>query len=520
MPLSGPPLPAPVDGAQILDVGMARDPAATALLSLETSWTWQELADDSSRLAGNLLSLGLAPGDRVATLMPNRCALIVFYLACIRAGLTVCPLNYRATPMEIDRALEACGAALLFAHRERAADLSASTQVGQLPYGVVGYGQGSLSGLRFEQIIDTTPKIETLPEADPARPAFVFFTACGSGRLRGVVHSPQSVGWGMASVVAGYGCTAEDTFLTASSLGHHGGIMHALGCLSAGARVAVARNVDADELLPLLRGERPTLAWMMPSALFRLVRDHEATAKDFASIRLLACGGDRAPLQMERDFETLTGLTLRETYGMSEFSCATVNLPGRQNRPGSIGTLMPGFRAEIRDEAGQALPAGREGRLWIKSPTMMQGYWQDPEATAAVLQDGWLDTGDRMLADAEGYLWFAGRRRQVVVHDDSTIAPQVVEGALIEHPSVARAGVVGVHDLLHGESVRAFVILEGAGETPTEQELIAFARARLGYRAPEQIVFLRDLPLDASGTTDRALLKQIAEAGIHGAPAA
>ena len=151
------------------------------------------------------------------------------------------------------------------------------------------------------------------------------------------------------------------------------------------------------------------------------------------------------------------------------------------------------------------------GRLWLRSRATMIGYWNRPDATATVLVEGWLDTGDVMSRDKDGYLWFAGRKKQIIVHDGSNISPQDVEGALLEHPAVAAAGVVGIHNLAHGENVRAYITLHEGIEIPGAGELIAFARERIGYKAPEEVVFLDEMPLTPVGKTDRATLKKMAD---------
>ena len=122
-----------------------------------------------------------------------------------------------------------------------------------------------------------------------------------------------------------------------------------------------------------------------------------------------------------------------------------------------------------------------------------------------------------MRVDEEGYFSFRGRKKQIIVHDGSNIYPQEVEGALVEHPDVASAGVIGIHDLVHGERVRAYISLTGGTERPTRQELVQFARARVGYKAPEEIVILDEMPLTASGKMDRTKLKRIAEGNLHAA---
>ena len=153
---------------------------------------------------------------------------------------------------------------------------------------------------------------------------------------------------------------------------------------------------------------------------------------------------------------------------MTEIGIAAINPPSGENRIGSIGKLCPGFEMSLRDDAGAEVPVGTPGRLWIRSPTNTIGYWQNPEATAETIVDGWLDTGDVMRVDADGYLWFCGRKKQIIVHDGSNICPQEVEEALQEHPAIEAAGVIGIHDLVHGENVRAYVTLK-ARRLPTHQ---------------------------------------------------
>ncbi len=159
------------------------------------------------------------------------------------------------------------------------------------------------------------------------------------------------------------------------------------------------------------------------------------------------------------------------------------------------------------------MPKGVDGRLWIRSNGNMVGYWNDPEETAETVVDGWLDTGDVMSADEDGYLWFHGRQKQIIIHDGSNVCPQEVEAALLEHEAVSSAGVVGVQSPLHGENVRAYVTLEATAATPTVQDLIRFARARVGYKAPEEIIVLEEMPLNATGKVDRVTLKRQAAEG-------
>ena len=166
------------------------------------------------------------------------------------------------------------------------------------------------------------------------------------------------------------------------------------------------------------------------------------------------------------------------------------------------GTSVSGFR---RGRPNNPASFGR----WTCSRTA-----DDPAATEAAFSNGWLDSGDVMRVDDDGYFFFRGRKKQIIVHDASNICPQEVEDALLAHPSVASAGVIGIHDLVHGENVRAYITLTEGTERPASQELIQFARARIGYKAPEEIVVLGKMPLTATGKLDRTHLKQMAEANL------
>lgn len=517
MPISGPPLERPIVLAKVLERGLAANPEAAALRLLDRAWSWRELEMASTRLACHYLALGLAAGDRVASLLPNRGALLVHYLACFKAGLVATPLNYRYQAPEIDHALEVSGASLIVAHAEQADALAASRIVPELPLGQIVYGGGSdAAGRTLEELLTMDAPSADLPLPAPDAPALIFFTSGSTGKPKGVTHTHESFGWLVASAIAGLALTPSDIFLPATSASHVASSSFSLAGLAAGAQVAMARTFDAAEVFGLLRRVRTTLLCMLPAPLFALVRDHGAAREDFASLRRCLSGGDKIAPELEREYTELAGHAIEEVYGMTETGTITYNPAGALNQPGSIGQVAPGYVVAIRNEDGSEAPRGTAGRLWVKSPSTMVGYWNHPDATAEALVDEWLDTGDLASADEQGYLWFCGRKKQIIIHDGSNICPQEVEDSLLEHPAVAGAGVIGVHDLFHGENVRAYVALRSDVPRPTAGELIAFSKARVGYKTPSEIVFLDELPANAVGKVDRSALKALAERSAHG----
>lgn len=505
----------PIDLVGLLDVGLKSKPDETALVSLEQKWSWCELDQASTRVAGQYLALGLVPGDRVASLMPNRGVLLVHYLACFKAGLVATPLNYRYQAPEIDHALEVSGASLLVAHRERDDVLAASGRVAGLPLGRISYGATGGAHRQFEDLMSLEGSTPDFPTPRGDAPAFIFFTSGSTGKPKGVTHTHNTFGWIIASAVSGLALTPADVFLPATSASHIAASSLSFAGLAAGACVVIARSFGGDELLPLLRSTRPTLLCMLPAPLFGLIRDHGATREDFQSIRRCISGGDKIPAELEREFMELTGFAIEEVYGMTETGTSTINPTAARNRIGSIGQLAPGFEASIRGEDGAEVATATPGRLWIKSPGNTIGYWNRPDATAETIVDGWLDTGDLVAADEQNYLWFRGRKKQIIIHDGSNICPQEVEESLLENTAVASAGVVGIHDLIHGETVRAYVVFIAGVKRPTTSELMQFSRDRVGYKAPDEIIVLDQMPTNAVGKVDRVVLQQMSDAAAN-----
>jgi long-chain acyl-CoA synthetase len=522
--IDGLPLEAPAAPLNdLLRVGLDAGPEEVALVSATRSMSWAELEEEAERLAGGYRGLGLEPGDRVASLMPNRIALIVHYLACFKAGLVVTPLNYRYTHREIDHALQVSGARALLAHVERFEDVGESDLAGALPLGVVAYadpeGPGTAADVDWSPDFDSLLESEPLPppaeQPDPAEPVAIFFTSGSTGPAKGVTHTRSSLRWMIASAAAAFELSSEDVFLPGSSMSHIGSFLWALSTLSVGGEVVVARTFDSHELLPLLRERRPTVLAMIPAALLALIRDHDLQPHDFDSLRVCRCGSDKVSTELLHEFAAVAGFPIVEGYGMTEVGLATLNPPSGVVKQGSIGRPISGFSIALRDEEGGPVDPETVGRIFIRTAARMSGYWEAPEATAEVLREDWIDSGDLARADADGYLWFFGRKKQVIVHDGSNISPYEVEGALNEHPAVSLAGAVGVHDEVHGENVRAYVTLREGAERPSAADLIVHCRERIGYKAPEEILFLEEMPLNPTGKIDRAGLKKMAEEHLH-----
>jgi long-chain acyl-CoA synthetase len=254
MLIDGSPLAAPAPPlGDLLRIGLEATPDAVALVSAERALTWGQLREETDRLAGGYRGLGLEPGDRLASLMPNRIDLVVHYLACFKAGLIATPLNYRYTHREIDHALAVSGARALLAHAERGEDVGASRLATELELGTISYDDEH----GFAALLESEP-LAGGEEVDPTSPAVIFFTSGSTGPAKGVTHTRESLRWMIASAAAAFELEPGVAFLPGSSMSHVGSFLWALSTLAVGGRVVVARTTDSHELLPLLREHQPS----------------------------------------------------------------------------------------------------------------------------------------------------------------------------------------------------------------------------------------------------------------------
>jgi long-chain acyl-CoA synthetase len=229
---------------------------------------------------------------------------------------------------------------------------------------------------------------------------------------------------------------------------------------------------------------------------------------DLSSLRYVTCGGAPLPEAAERAFaRRVPGIRVRQGYGMTETAALISSTPVGGERTGSVGRPVPGLELEVRDDARVPLGPGEIGEVCVRSPGVMRGYWRAPEATAAAIRDGWLHTGDVGYLDASGYLFIVDRKKDLIIRGGFNVYPRDVEDALVEHPEVQMAGVVGVPDERHGEEVVAFVALT-PGSTLTGEGLVAWARQRVGgYKYPREVHVLPAVPLTPVGKIDRKALR-------------
>ncbi len=473
----------------MLGAAAARNPQKPAVICGEEQLTYAELDRATTALAGWFLDQGLKPGDRVAIHWQNSFELVKVLFASWKAGLIVVPINVRFKAPEIAYILEHSGAALCFSQPHLAHMAQGCPMHSALPE------TGSAS-------------MPVLAEPDPDRPAAIQYTSGTTSRPKGVTHTHRTL-CESARLMGLMGVDGSHTILVMTSIMHASGLIcDLLPAVLGGATAVLVPAFDPALVLDLIERRRATYTVGMPIMLQFMVEEQARKPRDISSLRFILGGGDSVSTALQERFQSLFGLPLREGYGMTETLPVIFNV--RSIRAGSIGHAVDGVEVRIVGLDGADVREGEIGEIIVRSPASFIGYWKNPQATADTLIDGWLYTGDLARRDAEGYFWFEGRKKQIIIRGGSNISPQEVEGALYEHPAVLEAGVIGWPDPVYGEIVVAFVALREGMHAPAE-ELREFARERLSdYKVPERVMFLPELPKGITGKVQRRALKDMA----------
>ncbi|MEO8372645.1 MAG: fatty acid--CoA ligase family protein, partial [Candidatus Solibacter sp.] len=342
-----------------------------------------------------------------------------------------------------------------------------------------------------------------------ADPALILYTSGTTARPKGVTHSHATL-LATAATMWPVGVSESTTMIVAVPLMHASGLTAtAIPGLIAGATLVLLPAFEPAAMLDHIERHQCTWGLGLPVMMLAACGEQERKPRNVSSLRTWISGGDSVPVDLQDRFQQLFGIPLQEGLAMTEsLVIAWTRLDAM--RPGSVGTPSEGNEVQVLSLTGERLGEGQTGELAVRSPANFIRYWDDPAATAAALQDGWLFTGDLVRQDANGFIWFAGRRKEIIIRGGSNISPQEVEEALYGHPAILEVGVIGMPDPTYTEQVVACVALR-EGRSVQEQELRDFARQRLAdYKVPQRIVFLPALPKGLTGKVQRRALKDLA----------
>ena len=453
-----------------------------------------ELHERAQRVAAGLAETGVRPGDRVVVFAANCPEVPLVYHAIWRAGAVVTPAIFLLPPPELRHVVVDSETRLVVASPEF---VDSTRTVADVPV------------VSTDELPEADPQARVERDADDL--AALMYTGGTTGRAKGVMLSHANL-WevGKAAQDAGHVPGIVRT-LVPLPLSHSYGLLVTVAGLQApepGVAVLM-RWFEPAAFLDLLQEHRVQITAVVPSML-RLLLAEPLEEYDLSSLRYLACGAAPLPHDVVDELaRRLPQVELREGYGLTETSAfVSTNPPGRI-RLGSVGLPAPGVELRIADDDGRELRAGDVGEICCRSPFLMQGYWRAPELTAEAIVDGWLHTGDLGYIDADGYLYVVDRKKDLIIRGGFNVFPRDVEDALLEHPAVELAAVVGRPDERHGEEVVAFVSLRNGTEV-TPEGLVAFARERIGgYKYPREVRIVPDVPLTAVGKVDRKALREL-----------
>ncbi|MFI7317024.1 acetate--CoA ligase [Streptomyces venezuelae] len=502
------------------------------------SVTYGELAELSDRFAAALTRLGIGAGDRVFTLLDRSPELYVTVLGTLKNTSVLSPLFPAFGPDPVCQRLR-LGDARVLVTTEALYERKVAAQRAALPtlrhVVIVGRRGHALPGtVGFQELMDSSPGGFAIPATRPEDMALLHFTSGTTSAPKGAVHVHAAV---VAHRVTAqyaldlhtedvYWCTADPGWVTGMSYG-------IIAPLTLGVTTVVDEGeYDARRWYRILADEHVSVWYTAPTAIRMLMR---ATPRggpydlprsyDLSSLRFIASVGE--PLNPEAVWwgQEVLGLPIHDNWWQTETGCIVIaNFAACDIRPGSMGRTLPGMEATVlaRGEDGRAaVTDGRvtelrspavEGELALRPgwPSMFRGYLHDAERYDAAFADGWYLTGDVVRRDADGYFWFVGRADDVIKSAGHLVSPFEVESALMEHPAVAEAGVIGRPDEIAGNIIKAYVSLTPgrSADSALTRELIAFGRRRLGPAvAPREIAYDQHLPKTRSGKVMRRLLR-------------
>ncbi|MCZ0982402.1 long-chain fatty acid--CoA ligase [Streptomyces diastatochromogenes] len=485
-----------------------RSPRRTALLHEGRAVDYAELHDRCARLAHVLRGAGVERGDRVAYLGPNRPAYLETLFAAGLLGAVFVPLNTRLAVPELLHQLADSGSAVLVHAGQPAA------RVTELAEGRPRHPprRGRRAGAPYEELLAAASAEPLDEEVGHEDVCLIMYTSGTTGRSKGAVLTHGNIVWNSLNVLVDTDLAGDEVTLVSAPLFHTAALnMSCLPTLLKGGTVLLESSFDPDRTLRLIERHRVTRMFGVPTMYDAMAAAPGWTEADLTSLRTLLCGGAPVPGRTAAAYLD-RGLAFVQGYGMTETAPGALILDRADSlsRAGSAG--VPHFFTDVRVllPSGEEAAPGEKGEVVVSGPNVTPGYWNLPEATAAAFRDGGrFRSGDVATVDEDGYVRLVDRLKDMIISGGENIYPAEVEDALLGHPDVAEAAVIGVPDARWGEVGRAVVVTR-AGATVTEGQLIAHLEGRLArYKIPRSVVLAPELPRNAAGKLLKAPLRAL-----------
>ena len=504
---------------QGLHRSLQQQPDRTAVYFGDTRLTFRELAGRVGRLAGALQGLGMAAGDRVAMLAMNSSRYLEYQLAVPWGGGVLNPCNVRWSVAEIVYSLIDSGSSILIVDDAFAAMVEPILRDAPSIQQVIHAGDGAApkGAHDYERLIASNA-----PVADAGREGDdllgIFYTGGTTGFPKGVMLSHANL-FASGMSLLGEGISPRGSvYLHAAPMFHLADFGISIPQHLAGNAHAIIPAFKPEAVLESIARDRVTDVLLVPTMIQMLV-DHPAmkAGPDVSSLKRVVYGASSiSEAVLDRAMAALPGVEFFQAYGMTELSpVATINPAWFHTAEGrKEGKLRSGGRAsfgtEVRivDELGKEVPRGTVGEVAVRGPNVMQGYWNQPEQTAAALRQGWMHTGDGAYMDDDGFVFVVDRLKDMIKSGGENVFSAEVENALAQHPAVAACAVIGVPDETWGEAVHAVVVAK-PGATVTEAELVAHCKQSIaGYKCPRSVELREALPLSGAGKILKTVLRK------------
>jgi long-chain acyl-CoA synthetase len=497
---------------EVLRATVRSHPDRVAIVFADRTLTFSDLEAESNRLAHGLRALGLRQGDRLGLFLPNCPEFEIAFYAASKVGAVACPLNSSYREREVTYQLNDSRASILLTHTKLWSIVESSRP--QLPHvrEIVVVGKTTPpNGRGYEQLLIDRSADPPADQIDPGQLVVLPYSSGTTGLPKGVMLTHRNLVSQHEQYVLATRMGPDDSYIIYMPLSHIYGTAIMGVAIRAGARQILLERFELEAVLRLIREHAVTWLFGVPPVLLALANTPGLEPSQFKSLKFIFSAAAPLAPDVARRVEARLGVRVIQAYGLTEASPATHHSPLESERIKleSGGVLMADTEHKIVDlETGiEELPAGKIGEIVVRGPQVMQGYWNSPQETDAVLRDGWLFTGDIGWVDEEGYIFIVDRKKEMIKYKSFSIAPAELEAVVLEHPDIADCGVVGIRDAEAGEIPKAYIVPRPEAKI----DLIAlsnFVAERIaGYKQIRQFEIIERIPRTASGKILRRVLR-------------
>ena len=502
-------LKTPENLRELLELNLTERPDQTFIYWRDEEVSYRELDERANRVANGLRALGVGKGDVVSVYLPNCPEFLYTWFGINKLGAVFGPVNAMFKGDEVRHVLSDSGAVVAVTSRALIDTINAVREECPALRQVVCLEGEAPGAMSFGELMDRPSTLEPVPLARDDLAAIVY-TSGTTGRPKGAMLSHFNYVWDtMAAVEVMPLQPGNERLGLILPLFHVNAQLTTLSQVYVGGAVAMWERFSPSDFWETVQHFRPTTFSAVPTMLGILLAVPRPEGLDTSSLRYVVCGAAPLPLDVFERFEETFNLRIMEGYGLTEATCvSSINPYWGIRKVGSIGLPLRGQPMKIVDDNMNELPTGERGEIVVKGPNVMQGYYNNPEATAETIVDGWVRTGDVGYMDEDGYFFIVDRKKEMIIRGGENIYPREIEEVLFTHPKIAEAAVIGRADPIWGEEVMAIVVPR-PGETLTAEEVQEFCKARLAsYKTPREVIFRDSLPKTLTGKVVKKALKE------------